>query len=62
MGNAGVAFYVLGALLTLYIVAATWRSKDAPRPGTVAARPAVHRRLVHAWRARRRDQEMPRTP
>ena len=28
MGDAGIAFYVLGALLVLYIVAATWRSRD----------------------------------
>jgi hypothetical protein len=29
VSNLGIAGYVLGALLTLYIVAATWRSKDA---------------------------------
>jgi hypothetical protein len=51
MGNIPVACYVLGALFTLYVVAATWRSKDAssqarrdiPRP---RARPVgVDRRL-----------------
>ena len=29
MGNAGIALYVLGALFTVYVVAATWQSKDA---------------------------------
>jgi hypothetical protein len=47
--SRSVAFYVLGALFTLYVVAATWRSKDAssqarrdiPRPRPVG----VDRRL-----------------
>jgi hypothetical protein len=29
MSNLGIVFYVVGALFTLYVVAATWRSKDA---------------------------------
>jgi hypothetical protein len=29
MSNLDVACYVLGTLVTLYIVAATWRSRDA---------------------------------
>ncbi len=29
MRNAQVVLYVLGALLTLYLVAATWRSQEA---------------------------------
>jgi len=29
MSNLGIAFYVVGALFTLYVLAATWRSKDA---------------------------------
>jgi len=31
MSESEVAFYVIGALATLYIVAATWRSRDAAR-------------------------------
>jgi hypothetical protein len=55
-----IPFYVVGALVTVYIVAATWRSKDvAERLGVgrrpVKARaPTLDRRLVHWWRARRR--------
>jgi hypothetical protein len=37
MGNIPIAFYVLGALLTLYVVAATWGSK--PRRRTRAVTP-----------------------
>jgi hypothetical protein len=33
MGNIPVALYVLGALFTLYVVAATWRSKDSSSRG-----------------------------
>ena len=29
MSNLGIIFYVVGALFTVYVVAATWRSKDA---------------------------------
>jgi len=37
MSNLSIAFYVVGALFTVYVVAASWRSKDAdprsaPRP------------------------------
>lgn len=53
-------FYVTGALVALYIVAASWRSRDAAhRPGekrqaaTVRAR-TVDRRVIHWWRALRR--------
>lgn len=33
MSNLGIAFYVLGALFTLYVIAATWKSRDARVPG-----------------------------
>jgi hypothetical protein len=29
MRNVAVVFYVLGALFALYVIAATWRSRDA---------------------------------
>jgi hypothetical protein len=29
MSNLGIAFYVVGALFTVYVLAASWRSKDA---------------------------------
>lgn len=29
MSNLGIAFYVIGSLFTVYVVAATWRLKDA---------------------------------
>jgi hypothetical protein len=29
MSNLDIAFYVVGALFALYVVAATWRSRDA---------------------------------
>lgn len=29
MGDTGIALYVLGVLFTVYVVAATWQSKDA---------------------------------
>ena len=32
MSNLGIAFYVLGALFTLYVIAATWKSRDCERP------------------------------
>jgi hypothetical protein len=61
MSNIPIAFYVLGALFTLYIVAVTWRSKDTasygrsdtsrPRSRTVS----VARRLNHLWRPRHRS-------
>jgi len=58
MGNIPVAFCVLGALLTLYVVAAAWRSRDAsPRVRSNAWHPqsrplSVDRRLDHWRRAR----------
>jgi len=62
MSDAEVFFYVIGALVALYIVAASWRSRDAAdRPGdereaaTVRAR-TIDRRVVHWWRARRRGK------
>jgi hypothetical protein len=39
MSNLGIAFYVVGALFTLYIIAASWRSKDAD-PQDRAERPS----------------------
>lgn len=32
MNNLGIVFYVVGSLLTLYVVAATWRSSDTQAP------------------------------
>jgi hypothetical protein len=29
MSDLGIIFYVVGALFTLYVVAATWRSSDS---------------------------------
>ncbi len=62
MSDIPIAFYVLGALFTLYVVAATWQSKDAPsrlRGGDRGPREVtVDRRLKHGWRgARRRSKE-----
>jgi hypothetical protein len=59
MSEPEIPFYVIGALVTLYIVAATWRSRDAAgraapeqyRPTRRA--PTVDRRIIHWWRARR---------
>ena len=60
MSESEVPFYVIGALVTLYIVAATWRSRDAAyRPAeerqsaTVRSR-TFDRRMVHWLRALRR--------
>jgi hypothetical protein len=36
MDNLGIAFYVIGALVTLYVVATTWRARDPA--GRVRAR------------------------
>jgi hypothetical protein len=62
MSEPEVFFYVTGALVALYIVAASWRSRDAAyRPGgerqasTLRAR-TVDRRVIHWWRARRRGR------
>ena len=60
MGNPGIALYVVGVLFTVYVVAATWRSKDADSQVRGKLRPprssnrAVDRRIVHWWRARQR--------
>ena len=64
MSNIPIAFYVLGSLFTLYMVAATWRSKDAPpHLRSEIRRPRVHsvtldRRLSHWWRARQRSKKL----
>jgi hypothetical protein len=29
MRNVAIVFYVLGALFALYVIAATWKSRDA---------------------------------
>jgi hypothetical protein len=29
MSNLSIVFYVVGALFTVYLIAATWRSRDA---------------------------------
>ena len=63
MSEPEVPFYVLGALLTLYIVAASWRSRDAaarrpaeeqPAATAAAAGRTLDRRVVHWYRALRR--------
>jgi hypothetical protein len=38
MSNLRIALYVVGALFTLYLIAATWRSRDAD-PQARAERP-----------------------
>jgi hypothetical protein len=65
MSNIPIALYVLGALLTLYVVAATWRSNDASshvRRGDTPRRQSrpvsVDRRLTHWWRARQRSKKL----
>jgi hypothetical protein len=64
MSNIPIALYVVGALLTLYVVAATWRSKDASshaRSDTPRRRSrpvSIDRRLNHWWRARRRSKKL----
>jgi hypothetical protein len=59
MSDIAIAFYVLGALFTLYVVAATWQSKDAPSHVRSDMREprgvSIDRRLKHWWRARRRS-------
>ena len=62
MSEPEVPFYVIGALVTLYIMAATWRSRDAAyRPAeerqisTLRVR-TFDRRVVHWWRALRRGR------
>ena len=53
------------ALFTLYVVAATWKSKDAPshvRTDTRVPRSrslSIDRRLTHWWRARRHSKTLP---
>ena len=64
MSNLPIAFYVLGALFTLYVVAATWQSKDAPSHAQHHTRqprsrvPSLDRRLNHWWRARQRSRKL----
>jgi hypothetical protein len=58
MGNVGIALYIVGALFTVYVVAATWQSKDADSHVREkshrrrSSNQAVNRRIVHWWRAR----------
>jgi hypothetical protein len=58
MSEPEVPFYVIGALVTLYIVAATWRSRDAAeeRQRSLGHAPTVDRRVLHWWRALRRGR------
>jgi hypothetical protein len=57
MSEPEVPFYVVGALVTLYIVAASWRSRDAayrPAEERQASTPrerTLDRRVIHWWRA-----------
>jgi len=63
MGNIPIAFLVLGAFFTLYVVAATWKSQDAPRHTQRDAQGAAEaRRDLQPkpwWRARRRSGNAP---
>jgi len=62
MSEPEVPFYVIGALVTLYIVAATWRSRNADYRPADGRQPAARRartfdrRMVHWCRARRRGK------
>jgi hypothetical protein len=61
MREAGIVFYGLGALFALYVVAASWRARDAGDGARAAARlhtRTVERRVIHAWRAWRRSRSM----
>ena len=63
MSDIPIAFYVLGAFFTLYVVAATWRSRDisadARSENRVSRRPvSADRRLNHWWRARQRSKRL----
>jgi hypothetical protein len=68
MGNIPIAFLVLGALFTLYVVAATWRSKDASsqmRSDSARPRPdptSVDLRRTHRWRSPQRPGKSPDGP
>jgi len=62
MSNIPIAFYLLGALFTLYVLAAIWQSKDAQshvRSDTREPHGVVSadRRMKHWWRARRRSRK-----
>jgi len=62
MSEAEVFFYVTGALVGLYTVVASWRSRDAAyrpgeeRPGSTPRVRTIDRRVIHWWRARRRGR------
>jgi hypothetical protein len=64
MGNVGIALFVVGALFTVYIVAATWRSRDAGSGVREKLQPrrspsqTLDRRIVHWWRARQRKKRV----
>jgi hypothetical protein len=64
VSEPAIPFYVVGALVTVYIVAATWRSKDAGEQLSIERRavkprlPTIDRRIVHWWRARRRGSSL----
>jgi hypothetical protein len=67
MSEPEVPFYVIGALVTVYVVAATWRSRDAAcRPAderqlATLRGPTFDRRMIHWWRALRRGKSRPAT-
>ena len=62
MSEAEVFFYVTGALVGLYIVVASWRSRDAAyrpgeeRQGSTRRVRTIDRGVIHWWRARRRGK------
>ena len=64
MREAGFAFHALAVLFALYVVAASWRARDAAYRGSGGREAArlhtrtVERRVIHAWRAWRRTRSM----
>jgi hypothetical protein len=63
MSDIPIAFFVLAAFFTLYVVASTWRSRDisgdARGESRVPHHPvSVDRRLNHWWRDRQRSRKL----
>jgi hypothetical protein len=63
VSSTPIAFYVVGALFTLYVVAAMWRRKDASSRARDNRRPRSHpvsvdRRVNHWWRAAQRTKKL----
>lgn len=64
MSEPAIPFYVAGALITVYVVAATWRSRDvedlvsAKRRQSRLRTSPLERRIIHWWRARRLSKSL----